>query len=123
MSIAVRDGGAFISGQNGVGKSTLLRTVGLTLAGQGAAVFLTDENFRGTNHMESVSAAAVLDELARHGMAIVSSYNVVQAHTNGIALLSQHGFGHAIDAKARKVHTWLSAHLAHPQNCEGVLQP
>lgn len=203
LSIAVRDGGAFISGQNGVGKSTLLRTVGLnlvaarafgwcyaqraqaplrpvyasmhnedsladgeslylsevrraqellTLAGQGDAVFLIDEIFRGTNHMESVSAAAaVLDELARHGMVIVSSHNVVLApllahvlaplcvepddqgrlhvrsgvlaRTNGIALLSQHGFGHAIDAKARKVHAWLSSHLAHPQNCDGVLQP
>jgi len=201
LSIEVRDGGAFISGQNGVGKSTLLRTVGLnlvaarafgfcyaqcaqaplrpvyasmqnedsladgeslylsevrraqellTLAGQGDAVFLIDEIFRGTNHVESVSAAAaVLDELARRGMVIVSSHNVVLApllahvlaplcvepdaqgrlhvrsgilsRTNGITLLAQHGFGNAIDAKARKVHAWLSSHLAHPQNCDGVL--
>jgi hypothetical protein len=201
LSVEVRDGGAFVSGQNGVGKSTLLRTVGLNLvaarafgfcyaqcaqapllpvyasmqnedsladgeslylsevrraqellalAGQGRAVFLIDEIFRGTNHVESVSAAAaVLDELARHGMVIVSSHNVVLApllahvlaplcvepdaqgrlhvrsgilaRTNGITLLSQHGFGNAIDAKARKVHAWLSSHLAHPHSCEGVL--
>lgn len=201
LSVDVRAGGAFISGQNGVGKSTLLRTVGLNLvaarafgfcyaqcaqvplqpvyasmqnedsladgeslylsevrraqellalARQGRAVFLIDEIFRGTNHMESVSAAAaVLDELARHGMVIVSSHNVVLApllahvlqplcvepdshgrlhvrsgvlaRTNGIALLAQHGFGDEIDARARKVHVWLSAHLAHPQDCDGVL--
>lgn len=203
LSVDVRDGGAFISGQNGVGKSTLLRAVGvnlvaarafgfcyaqgaqapllpvyasmqnedsladgeslylsevrraqelLALAKQGRAVFLIDEIFRGTNHMESVSAAAaVLDELARHGTVIVSSHNVVLApllahvlqplcvepdshgrlhvrsgvlaRTNGIALLAQHGFGDAIDASARKVHAWLSTHLAHPQNCAGVLTP
>jgi hypothetical protein len=203
LSIDVRGQGAFISGQNGVGKSTLLRTVGvnlvaarafgfcyaqcaqvpllpvyasmqnedsladgeslymselrraqelLALAGQGRAVFLIDEIFRGTNHVESVSAAAaVLDELAQHGMVIVSSHNVVLApllahvlsplcvepdpngrlhlrsgvlaRTNGIALLSQHGFGGAIDAKAHRVHAWLSTHLAHPQNCDGILAP
>ncbi len=203
LSIDVRGGGAFISGQNGVGKSTLLRTLGvnlvaarafgfcyarcaqapllpvyasmqnedsladgeslyisevrrahelLALAGQGRAVFLIDEIFRGTNHMESVSAAAaVLDELARHGMVIVSSHNVVLApllahvlsplcvepdaqgrlhvrngvlaRTNGIALLSQHGFGDAIDAKARRVHAWLSTHLAEPQHSAGILVP
>ncbi|WP_229507246.1 MutS-related protein [Pseudoduganella rivuli] len=201
LSVDVRGSGAFISGQNGVGKSTLLRTVGLNLvaarafgfcyaqcaqapllpvyasmqnedsladgeslyiselrrarellalAAQGRTVFLIDEIFRGTNHVESVSAAAaVLDELARHGMVIVSSHNVVLApllahalsplcvepdahgrlhvrsgvlaRTNGIALLSQHGFGDAIDARAHKVHAWLSSHLAHPQNCDGVL--
>jgi hypothetical protein len=203
LSIEVRGGGVFISGQNGVGKSTLLRAVGLNLvaarafgfcyaqcaqapllplyasmqnedslaegeslyiaelrrarellalAAKGRAVFLVDEIFRGTNHVESVSAAAaVLDELARHGMVIVSSHNVVLApllahalaplcvepdahgrlhvrsgvlvRTNGIALLSQHGFGAAIDARAHKVHAWLSTHLAEPQNSHGVLTP
>ncbi|MGV7208094.1 MutS-related protein [Oxalobacteraceae bacterium A2-2] len=123
--------GVFISGQNGIGKSTLLRTVGLNLVAarafgfcyaqsavtpllpvyssmqpedslgggeslylaelrraqellalsqQGAALFLIDEIFRGTNHLESVSAAAaVLDTLAQSGRVIVSSHNLVLA--------------------------------------------
>jgi hypothetical protein len=37
-----------------------------------------DEIFRGTNHEESVSAAAaVVDELARHALVVVSSHNLV----------------------------------------------
>ncbi|GAB2882094.1 hypothetical protein GCM10027277_58820 [Pseudoduganella ginsengisoli] len=47
----------------------------------------------------------------------------VLARTNGISLLAQHGFGDEIDARARKVHAWLSSHLAHPQSCSGVLTP
>jgi DNA mismatch repair ATPase MutS len=201
LSLAVQGRGVFISGQNGIGKSTLLRTVGLNLvtarafgfcyaraatapllpvyasmqnedslaegkslyiselqrarellalAGRGRAVFLIDEIFRGTNHVESVAAAAaVLDELAQHGVVIVSSHNVVLApllapvlsslcveldaagslhvrpgvlvRTNGLALLSQHGFGPAIEAKAGKVHAWLSQHLAHPGECAELL--
>jgi len=181
--------GAFISGQNGVGKSTLLRTVGinliaarafgfcyaasarvpsapvyasmqsedamdsgeslymaelrrarelLALAAQGPAVFIIDEIFRGTNHLESVSAAAaVLHELARHHLVIVSSHNLelapllrsqlapfcVQAvdgavrvragvlvATNGIRLLAGSGFDPAIGRDADTVFAWLSRH-------------
>ena len=124
--------GAFISGQNGVGKSTLLRTVGINLVAArafgfcyaaaaelpalpvfasmqnddsllggessymselrraqellavaqqpDAAIFIIDEIFRGTNHLESVSAAAaVLDQLAARGLVLVSSHNLVLA--------------------------------------------
>ncbi len=122
--------GAFISGQNGIGKSTLLRTVGLNLiaarafgfcyaeqaalpllpvyssmqsedalgseslylaelrraqellalAERGPALFIIDEIFRGTNHLESISAAAaVLHTLAARGTVIVSSHNLVLA--------------------------------------------
>lgn len=123
--------GAFISGQNGIGKSTLLRTVGLNLiaarafgfcyaeracvprlpvyssmqtedslasgeslyiaelrrarellalAERGPALFIIDEIFRGTNHLESISAAvAVLHTLAASGRVIVSSHNLVLA--------------------------------------------
>lgn len=123
--------GAFISGQNGIGKSTLLRTVGLNLivarafgfcyaaravtpllpvyssmqsedaldsgeslyiaelrraqellalADQRPALFIIDEIFRGTNHLESISAAAaVLHTLAASGRVIVSSHNLVLA--------------------------------------------
>ena len=134
LSIAL-GGGAFISGQNGVGKSTLLRTVGINLlvarafgfcyasravcpmlpvfasmqaedamlqgaslyvaeltrarellalgalhAPAGGAIFIIDEIFRGTNHLESVSsAAAVLDELALYHLVLVSSHNLVLA--------------------------------------------
>ena len=122
--------GVFISGQNGIGKSTLLRTIGLNLitarafgfcyadraalpslpvyssmqsedtlgseslylaelrraqellalAEHGPALFIIDEIFRGTNHLESISAAAaVLHTLAARGTVIVSSHNLVLA--------------------------------------------
>lgn len=132
LSLALQGKGAFISGQNGIGKSTLLRTVGLNLIAARAfgfcyarsasvaampvyssmqgedslaggeslyiaelrrakellalakagppAFFIIDEIFRGTNHLESISAAAaVLHTLARSGMVIVSSHNLVLA--------------------------------------------
>ena len=198
--------GAFISGQNGIGKSTLLRTVGLNLVaarafgfcyarrasvpqvpvyasmqsedsmaggeslylaelrrarellaaaeGPHPGIYLIDEIFRGTNHLESVSAAAaVLDVLAASALVIVSSHNLVLApllahrlapwcvrldqdgrlllapgvlaHTNGIALLAQRGFGAQVEANAGKVFTWLSAYLtqplAQPADGSGVL--
>ena len=202
LTIALHGQGAFISGQNGVGKSTLLRTIGLNLlaarafgfcyatrasvpmlpvyasmqsedsmlggeslyiaelqrarellaaaAGPGRIICLIDEIFRGTNHLESVSAAsAVLDELAQHGTVIVSSHNLVLAsllehrlapfcvapgadgalalspgvlaRTNGIALLAQGGFGADIEAKAARVADWLGAYLAQPDGGRGVL--
>ena len=44
------------------------------------AIFIIDEIFRGTNHLDSVSAAAaVLDQLAARGMVLVSSHNLVLA--------------------------------------------
>ena len=190
VDFAVEEGeGAFISGQNGVGKSTLLRTVGinliaarafgfcyaasarvppvpvyasmqsedamdrgeslymaelrrarelLALAAQGPAVFIIDEIFRGTNHLESVSAAAaVLHELARRHLVIVSSHNLELApllrarlapfcveavngqirvrpgllvDTNGIRLLAGSGFDPAIERDADRVFAWLSRH-------------
>jgi hypothetical protein len=189
LSVTLDGKGAFISGQNGVGKSTLLRMLGLNLAaarafgfcyarraslpaiavvasmqnedsllggqslyiaelarartllaaahGQQPVVCLIDEIFRGTNHEESVSAAAaVLDELAQHALVVVSSHNLVLgpllAHrlepwrvergamgalrmergilgrTNGIALLASHGFGAALQDKAARVAGWLA---------------
>lgn len=132
LSIDLAGKGAFISGQNGIGKSTLLRTIGLNLVvarafgfcyARGASVptgpiyasmqnedamlggeslymaelrratemlasldgpqqgiYIIDEVFRGTNHLESVSAAvAVLEALAAKGRVIVSSHNLVLA--------------------------------------------
>jgi hypothetical protein len=194
LSIALDGKGAFISGQNGVGKSTFLRTVGLSLvtargfgfayakgarlpdlrvyasmqnedsllggeslyiaelrrarellaaADSGApAVYLIDEIFRGTNHIESVSAAAaVLDTLAARGLVLVSSHNVVLAsllarwlepvqisrdgrglavrpgvlvETNGVSLLESQGFAPEIGAKAARVAEWLGKRLAEP---------
>jgi hypothetical protein len=199
LSFAPRERGAFISGQNGIGKSTLLRMVGLNLivarafgfcyadtatatmlpvyssmqgedtleggeslyiaelrraqellalAARGPAVFIIDEIFRGTNHLESISAAtAVLHTLAERGTVIVSSHNLVLAplledrlapwcvsrvdgrlqlspgvlrETNGIALLGTRGFDDAISAKANRVFDWLSDYMAHPADCEDV---
>jgi hypothetical protein len=202
LSIALQGKGAFISGQNGIGKSTLLRTVGLNLVaarafgfcyaskatvsmlpvyasmqsedsllggeslyiaelkrarellavanGPQRGTYIIDEIFRGTNHLESVSAAAaVLEVLAADSMVIVSSHNLVLAsllehrlapfcvaldehgaltlapgvlaHTNGIALLAQHGFGAEIEARATTVFDWLSAYLAQPGSGSHVL--
>ena len=203
LSLRLDGRGAFISGQNAIGKSTLLRGVGLNLASARAfgfcyaqaasvpmaplyssmqnedtldggeslyiaelrrarellalaedgtpALFLIDEIFRGTNHLESVAAAAaVLHSLAARHLVIVSSHNLVlgplledclapwcvrrdadgalllapgvlQA-TNGIALLAQRGFDAGIADKAGRVFDWLSTHMAQPADCAGVLE-
>jgi DNA mismatch repair ATPase MutS len=113
------------------------RTLLAAAHGQQPVVCLIDEIFRGTNHEESVSAAAaVLDELAQHALVVVSSHNLVLgpllAHrlepwrvergamgalrmergilgrTNGIALLASHGFGAALQDKAARVAGWLA---------------
>jgi hypothetical protein len=188
LSLALAGKGAFLSGRNGVGKSTFLRTVGINLVaarafgfcyaasatlpalpvhasmrsedsllngeslylaelrrakellaasnGDVPGIFLVDEIFRGTNHLESVSAAAaVLDELASRALVLVSSHNLVLApllahrldpyfiartaegtltltagvlaHTNGISLLADHGFGAGIERNAARVCAWL----------------
>jgi len=132
LSIDLHGKGAFISGQNGVGKSTFLRGLGLNLLAARAfgfcyakeaelpllpvwssiqnedsldtadslymaemrrcetllavaerptgAVFILDEIFRGTNHVESVSAAAaVINQLASRALLVVSSHHLVLA--------------------------------------------
>jgi hypothetical protein len=193
LSFGMARQGVFISGQNGIGKSTLLRTVGLSLvtarafgfcyaaravtpllpvytsmqnedamssgesfymaelrrgqellalAAQRPAIFIIDEIFRGTNYLESVSAAgAVLNELAQRGRVMVASHHLVLASllseqlqpwcvsrvdgrwqlapgllidTNGIALLAERGFAPDITAKANRIHTWLSNYMARP---------
>ena len=202
LSLALDGRGAFISGQNGIGKSTLLRTLGLNLICARAfgfcharsatlprgpvyssmqsedsldggeslylaelrrarellalahsddnALFMIDEIFRGTNHLESISAAAaVLHTLAAGHLVIVSSHNLVLAPlleawlapwcvqrdgagsltlapgvlaaTNGIALLAERGFGSAIENKAASVFDWLSQQMVQPTDCSGVL--
>ncbi|MDQ2821199.1 MAG: hypothetical protein M3Y65_12530 [Pseudomonadota bacterium] len=188
LSLALHGKGAFLSGRNGVGKSTFLRTVGINMVVARAfgfcyatsatlpalpvhasmrsedsllngeslylaelrrakellaashravpGIFLVDEIFRGTNHLESVSAAAaVLDDLASRALVLVSSHNLVLApllahrldayfiaraddgtltvapgvlaHTNGISLLADHGFGADIEENAARVCAWL----------------
>ena len=132
LTVQLDDHGLLITGHNGVGKSTLLRAVGLSLMGArafgfcyaqaatvpdrppmtsienhdnlqtadslymaelrraaamlatarsgGGAVFLIDELFRGTNPVESVSAAAaVLATLARHSLVLASTHHGVLA--------------------------------------------
>lgn len=191
LDLALEGSSAFISGQNGIGKSTLLRTVGLNLLAARAfgfcyaaaarvpnvpvyasmqnedaldegeslyqselrraqellalarepqrAIFIIDEIFRGTNHLESVSAsAAVLEQIAARGTVLVSSHNVVLAQlleqcsvpllvqkragrlvltpgvlsdTNGLSLLAQSGFDAAIEQRARDVYKRLSGRL------------
>ncbi|MTW09688.1 DNA mismatch repair protein MutS [Pseudoduganella eburnea] len=191
LDLSLEGRSAFISGQNGIGKSTLLRTVGLNLLAARAfgfcyaaaarvpnlpvyasmqnedaleggeslyqselrraqellalakepqrAVFIIDEIFRGTNHLESVSAAAaVLEQLCARGTVLVSSHNVVLAQllepccvpllvqkragrlaltpgvladTNGLTLLAQSGFEPAIEQRARDVYKRLSGRL------------
>ncbi|NYE64027.1 hypothetical protein FHW58_005261 [Duganella sp. 1224] len=194
LTFSMAEQGVFISGQNGVGKSTLLRTIGLNLitarafgfcyagravtplrpvytsmqnedaldsgesfymaelrrgqkllalAARAPAIFLIDEIFRGTNYLESVSAAgAVLHTLAQRGRVVVASHHLVLASllsdclqpwcvrreggrwqlqpgllrdSNGIALLTARGFDSAITTKANRIHAWLSDYMAHPK--------
>jgi len=107
-------------------------------------ICLIDEVFRGTNHLESVSAAAaVLEQLGARDLVLVSSHNLVLApllreqldaffidtssgrpalsagvlrNPNGIALLATQGFGARIEGRAAEVARWLSGHLAEPQS-------
>jgi len=204
LSVRMDGRGIFLTGQNGVGKSTLLRTIGLnTVIGrafgfcyasravlprlcvrtsiqnvdsllEGESLYISelrrarellqddaeectylyiiDEIFRGTNYLESVSAAAaLLDRLAEKGVVIVSSHNVILAtllannyspyylsreaasglpvlkrgvlsETNGISLLRAHGFDDDIERNALKVFDWLNRYLAHPLGGESVLE-
>lgn len=115
----------------------------LDAAGQPPGICLIDEVFRGTNHLESVSAAcAVLEQLATRDLVLVSSHNLVLApllraqfepffidtrsgspvlapgvlkNPNGIALLATQGFGEAIEGRAAEVASWLSSHLVEPE--------
>ena len=195
LSIALRGQGTLLTGENGVGKSTLLRAVGLNLllarafgfchatqaalptatvhasivhedateigdslymaemrrakalldaaARPGGAVFLIDEIFRGTNHLESVAcAAAVLHRLAGAGLVLVSSHNAVLAplmrarlvplrvtrgpggalalepgvlnEPNGIAMMARYELDAGVRADARRVHDWFAGHVAAP---------
>ena len=112
----------------------------LDASGEPAGICLVDEVFRGTNHLESVSAAAaVLESLCERDLVLVSSHNLVLApilagqlepfridtasgqpvllpgvlrNPNGIALLATQGFGERIEGRAAEVARWLSAHLA-----------
>jgi len=197
LSVALDGRGAFISGQNASGKSTLLRMVGINLvaahafgfcyakqarlpavpvrasmqnedsllggeslymselrrahdlvdaAGAPAGICLIDEIFRGTNHLESVSAAvAVLETIARRDLVLVSSHNLILARVlqdclvpwridteggapclapgvlrnpNGIALLASHGFGAEIERRAAEVAHWLADFMTQPGEME-----
>jgi hypothetical protein len=199
LDFGMQEQGVFISGQNGVGKSTLLRTVGLNLitarafgfcyaaravtpqlpvyssmqnedaldsgesfymaelrrgqellalSAQRPAIFIIDEIFRGTNYLESVSAAAaVLHTLAAQGRVVVASHHLVLASllsdclqpwcvrrtdgrlqlqpgllqdTNGITLLTERGFPPAIATKANRIHAWLGEYMAHPVDFVGL---
>jgi len=121
-----------------------LRRARELLEGSGApsGICLVDEVFRGTNHLESVSAAsAVLESLCARDLVLVSSHNLVLArilagklepfrietasarpvlvpgvlrNPNGIALLATQGFGTQIEGRAAEVARWLSAHLNEP---------
>jgi hypothetical protein len=134
--------------------SELARARALLAAADGPhpGVCLIDEIFRGTNHVESVAAAAaVLDTLAARALVLVSSHNLVLAsllehrlapyclrrdgggrlalspgvldRTNGIALLGAHGFGAEIEAKAQRVAGWLTGYLGRPEAGAHVLGP
>ncbi|WP_429201795.1 MutS-related protein [Massilia sp. UYP11] len=115
----------------------------LDVAGQPPGICLIDEVFRGTNHLESVSAAcAVLEQLAGRDLVLVSSHNLVLApllrekfepffidtasgrpvlapgvlrNPNGIALLASQGFGPRVEKRAAEVARWLSSHLVEPE--------
>jgi DNA mismatch repair ATPase MutS len=109
----------------------------LAASSERPVICLVDEIFRGTNHEESVAAAAaVLEELAERAIVVVSSHNLVLGpllaprlelwrivrtdgdglrlepgvlgQTNGVALLAQRGFSAEIQRKAERVAAWLA---------------
>jgi len=186
--------GAFVTGENGVGKSTLLRTLGLNILTARAfgychadsavvprlpvwssirnedsrsrseslymaelrradtllrvsrdatgALFLIDEVFRGTNNLESVSAAAaVIHRLAASSLVVVSSHNLVLApllhssllpmrivrrnnelrlesgvlaETNGLRMMQRYDFDASIRADAARIFDWFSQYITLP---------
>jgi hypothetical protein len=191
----VADGeGIFLSGQNGIGKSTLLRTIGLNVLVARAfgfsyanaatvpdlpvcssmrnedsldggesqyqaelrraremleapeSVYIIDEIFRGTNPLESVSAAAaVLRQLGRKGVVLASSHHIALAgllapgiaarrlekgphglplvpgvlqDTNGIAMLSERGLPEDVTAEAREIYRQLVGAMLEPATTE-----
>ncbi len=115
----------------------------LDASGESRGICLIDEVFRGTNHLESVSAAAaVLESLCERDLVLVSSHNLVLARIltdsvdpfridtaggrpvlkpgvlrepNGIALLATQGFGARIEGRAAEVARWLSSYLVQPE--------
>ena len=191
LSISLHAKGCFISGQNGVGKSTFLRAIGINLVvgkafgfcyGDDAKInlspvytsihnedslannesfyiaemkraktlvnaansnhlgtYLIDEIFRGTNYVESVSAAAaVLKELSQKGLLIVASHHLILANlleenltpfyltrhgeqlnlqpgilssTNGVQLLAEFEFGYEIENNAKHILAYLNKHM------------
>lgn len=196
LSLNLSGKGAFISGQNGVGKSTFLRGLGLNLLlarafgfcyasdaelpllpvwssiqnedsletadslymaemrrcetllavaqRQDGAVFILDEIFRGTNHIESVSAAAaVINQLASRALVVVSSHHVVLApllqtrldamrmvrtplggllqlepgillETNGLHMMAHYDIPEQVRSSAKQVHDWLAGYMTRP---------
>lgn len=116
----------------------------LEYEGTACRLYLIDEIFRGTNYLESVAAAAsLLHRLADRGLVIVSSHHLVLGpvladkyasmhvmideatrkpvlrhgvleKTNGISLLTAHGFDEQLERNAVKVFDWLSQYLAQP---------
>jgi hypothetical protein len=116
----------------------------------GGAICLIDEIFRGTNHVESVSAAAaVLYEMAEDALIIVSSHNLILCplleqwfrplhlernadgktisvadgllvEPNGIELLARYGYGAAAQRRALHIAQWLNRYLAKPDSYPDV---
>jgi hypothetical protein len=148
---SIRNEDSLLDGQS-LYMSELARARALLAAANGPypGVCLVDEIFRGTNHVESVAAAAaVLDTLAARSIVLVSSHNLVLAsllehrlaphclgrdghgrlalapgvldRTNGIALLGEQGFGAEIEQKAQKVAGWLTGYLGRPEAGAHVL--
>lgn len=115
-----------------------------TLAGRRPDVLvIVDEVLRGTNPAEAVAvSAAVLDEVCRSAVVMVSSHHLVLAtllahrlpsvclhgeghaprqlrhgvlpEPNGIALMARYGFSEHLQAAARATAQWLAEHDTHP---------
>ncbi len=131
----------------------LLRAASMLERANGAAACLTlfDEIFRGTNHMESVSAAgAVIRRLGRQATVVVSSHHVdlaplvdgttrplllsatssglellpgVLVETNGIDLLLSQGFDAELHATALQLHQRLAERALRPLGADPTPSP
>jgi DNA mismatch repair ATPase MutS len=114
-----------------------------------SAVFILDEIFRGTNHVESVSAAAaVVNQLSSRALVVVSSHHLVLApllqlkldalrmvndsgtltlepgillETNGIDMMKAYAIPEEVRATAVHVRDWLAGHMTRPDKFPELL--
>jgi hypothetical protein len=123
LDLRLDGAGRFLTGQNGVGKSTLLRALGLNavLAAAFGLCHARSARLMVACH-HGVLAALLRNELGacglrRHGDGPAAGPVLeagVLSDTNGIALMRQQGFDPRLVDEAFVIARWLGDYLTHP---------